>query len=78
MQVASKLRDAIRAMDVDFEGQPIQVTASFGVSTLAPTVRGTADAIYAAADRALYVAKQTGRDKVEYAAPEASELKHKA
>ncbi|CAM8628938.1 diguanylate cyclase AdrA [Comamonadaceae bacterium] len=78
MQVANKLRDAIRAMDVDFEGRPIQVTASFGVSTLAPTVRGTADAIYAAADRALYVAKQTGRDKVEYAAPEASELKHKA
>ena len=50
------------------------MTASFGVSGLARDQRGTVDSIYAAADRALYVAKQLGRDRVEYAAPESSEL----
>lgn len=74
LRVAAKLREALWQMVVVFEGTNIPVTASFGVSSLlAGTVAGeraTVDTIYAAADRALYAAKQLGRDRVEYAAPE--------
>ncbi|NBX21795.1 MAG: diguanylate cyclase, partial [Betaproteobacteria bacterium] len=70
-----KLRDAVRNTAIEFDGGLIAVTASFGVSSVPAQKHGTVDAIYAAADRALYVAKQLGRDRVEYAAPEASELR---
>jgi PleD family two-component response regulator len=43
------------------------------VSGLDKDQQGSFDSIYAAADRALYVAKQLGRDRVEYAQPEPSE-----
>lgn len=75
LQVATKLRDAVRNTAIEFDGGLIAVTASFGVSSVPAQKHGTVDAIYAAADRALYVAKQLGRDRVEYAAPEASELR---
>lgn len=72
--VAEKLRLLVRAAPLVIEDLLVPVTASFGVSGLARDQRGTVDSIYAAADRALYVAKQLGRDRVEYAAPESSEL----
>lgn len=74
MRVAARLRDAVRHATIVFEEHTIPVTASFGVSRLLASQRGTVDAVYSAADRALYVAKQLGRDRVEYAEPEASEL----
>ena len=72
--VAEKLRQLLRAQPLVIDGLAVPVTASFGVSGLVRNQHGTVDSVYAAADRALYVAKQLGRDRVEYAAPESSEL----
>ncbi|MDR7306946.1 GGDEF domain-containing protein [Rhodoferax saidenbachensis] len=74
LAVAEKLRMLVRAEPLVMEDLSVPVTASFGVSGLLRNQQGTVDSIYAAADRALYVAKQLGRDRVEYAEPESSEL----
>jgi diguanylate cyclase (GGDEF)-like protein len=78
LQVAAKMRDAVRNTSVELGGDAVSVTASFGVSSLPAPHVGSVDALYAAADRALYVAKQLGRNRVEYATPEGSELHAKA
>jgi diguanylate cyclase (GGDEF)-like protein len=50
----------------------IAVTASFGVGCLPAGHTGTVAALYAAADHALYVAKQKGRNRVEKTEPDGS------
>lgn len=74
MQVAARLREAVRHAPVPFEEVAIAVTASLGVSSLRATDKASVDTVYATADRALYVAKQLGRDRVEYAEPGTSEF----
>jgi diguanylate cyclase (GGDEF)-like protein len=64
--VAQKLREAVRSYPFPgaAESQPEgRVTISIGVAT-APADGDTASAIVTAADRALYVAKNRGRDQV--------------
>ena len=46
------------------EGKKIQVTASFGVATVDPTAQEDFTAAFERADRALYKAKNSGRDRV--------------
>ncbi len=74
--VAQKLRQTLRAqpLKVPVQGRTLllPVTASFGVSSLGENQRASVDALYTAADQALYAAKQQGRDRVEYAAPQLS------
>jgi PleD family two-component response regulator len=41
-----------------------EVTASCGIALYGPDLPGTPDAVLAAADRAMYAAKQGGRDAV--------------
>ena len=65
MAVAEKLRIAVRARPLELLERLVPVTASFGVTGLAPHQRASIDALYAAADKALYVAKNLGRDRVE-------------
>jgi diguanylate cyclase (GGDEF)-like protein len=65
--VAELLRG--RIADLSFDGSPPAVTASFGVATLGHG-RSDAKALVAAADRALYQAKHSGRDKVVLAEAE--------
>lgn len=74
LQVAAKLRDAVRNTTIAFDGASIQVTASFGVSSLLADQKASLETLYTAADAALYQAKRLGRDRVEYAAPGASVL----
>ncbi|MEO7496271.1 MAG: GGDEF domain-containing protein [Massilia sp.] len=64
MMVAERLCARMRLATVfDHAGLPRpHLTASFGVASLAPTMDETA--LMAAADAALYRAKQTGRDRV--------------
>ncbi|MFD2180834.1 diguanylate cyclase [Rhodoplanes azumiensis] len=61
--VAERLRRTVAATPFDLGGVMRTVTASFGV-VAARADDGPAAALVAAADRALYVAKNSGRDKV--------------
>jgi diguanylate cyclase (GGDEF)-like protein/PAS domain S-box-containing protein len=61
---AEQLRRAMAAVPVTYSGSKISVTASFGVATF-PREGRTTDELIAAADRALYAAKASGRNRVE-------------
>ena len=62
-RLAEKLRDVIAAEPVEYAGFQVPVTCSFGAAELTPDM-SNARALYAAADRALYGAKQAGRNAV--------------
>ncbi len=68
---ADRLRKAVEAHTFTFEGGSLQRTISLGVSSWPhPDVR-TADSLVKAADDALYVAKETGRNRaVAFDSPE--------
>ena len=59
---AEHLRGLIQALQVVFEGQPIPVTISAGVSLWEPNMRG--EQLVELADQRLYRAKQAGRNRV--------------
>jgi diguanylate cyclase (GGDEF)-like protein len=68
--VAERVREAVAAMPVkDATGDPIPVTASIGVA--AYQEGDTVDTIFDRADRAMYVAKTSGRNRVSVAPPAA-------
>lgn len=64
--LAEKLRDRIAGLNYSYCDYHIGVTCSFGVAQLQP---GMADhqALYAAADQALYASKHAGRNRVSVA-----------
>jgi diguanylate cyclase (GGDEF)-like protein len=64
--VAELLRRAVRTAQIDHRDSPSIkfVTASFGVAVSRPDRDGSAAALLAAADEALYEAKSAGRDRV--------------
>lgn len=61
-QAAEKVRLAVAAREIPVDATPVRVTASFGVAAHAPD--RTLDSTIADADRALYRAKEEGRDRV--------------
>ncbi len=63
--VADMLRSGIYALHVPHESSGVSryVTASLGVATMIPFPEADADLLVAAADRALYKAKQKGRNR---------------
>ena len=61
--LAGRLRHAVGSRPVKFKGEEIPVTASFGVASY-PDAVPAGDGLFRAADRALYEAKQAGRDCV--------------
>jgi diguanylate cyclase (GGDEF)-like protein/PAS domain S-box-containing protein len=63
VQRAEQLRSALAAAPIRYDALQIAVTASFGVATF-PGDGRTGDKLIAAADRALYVAKASGRNRV--------------
>ncbi|MGB8716536.1 MAG: GGDEF domain-containing protein, partial [Rhodanobacteraceae bacterium] len=61
---AETLRMALASTPVEFEGNLITVTGSFGVACY-PKHAQTGDSLISAADKALYAAKEAGRNRVE-------------
>lgn len=62
--LARKIRDAISAPHA-LAGRPLRITVSVGIALWGPEVERPAD-LLAQADRALYLAKQEGRDRFRF------------
>lgn len=62
-EVAERLRKTVEGLRVPIDGGTISVTASFGVACY-PTSGGGRESLFINADRALYAAKNDGRNKV--------------
>ena len=63
MEVADRLRVKLCAQPLRHGAADILVTASFGVATYPETVK-VRDQLFPAADKALYIAKHEGRNRV--------------
>ena len=61
--VADKLRQKIENSPFSFKKEPVQITISFGISEFAQNE--SADEVFARADKALYEAKDNGRNQVK-------------
>jgi diguanylate cyclase (GGDEF)-like protein len=68
VEVAERLRARIASTVVRHGGSEIAVTASFGVATYPETVK-VRDQLFPSADKALYIAKQEGRNRVRAKPP---------
>jgi diguanylate cyclase (GGDEF)-like protein len=62
--VVERLRQKVEAMAVEYEGQVIKVTMSFGLALLQPESSLSKDELVKQADYALYLAKRQGRNRV--------------
>ena len=63
LDVAERIRERVAAIKLEWRGQQINTTVSLGVATLGIT-HDTVGALIADADRALYTAKDAGRNCV--------------
>ena len=62
--IGERMRTAVENVEVRHEGQRVRLTVSIGIATRQPGEQAPAAAI-ARADKALYRAKQNGRNRVE-------------
>jgi diguanylate cyclase (GGDEF)-like protein/PAS domain S-box-containing protein len=66
--IAEEIRRSIFNLCLPHEGNPHRcITVSIGCATVAPEIDSSSDILYAAADKALYRAKEAGRNCVECA-----------
>jgi len=63
LQVAEQVRAAIEAEPLVVQGECVAITASIGVATL-PVDGASTDAVVAVADKRMYEAKRSGRNRV--------------
>ena len=61
--VAERIREAMAATPLQIDGQQVRCTVSIGIATY-PHDGLTIDAVVSRADRAMYQAKQAGRNRV--------------
>jgi diguanylate cyclase (GGDEF)-like protein/PAS domain S-box-containing protein len=68
-KLAHDVHSAITSLSIPHPGSPIdsRLTISLGVATSWPLKRGSANSLLLAADRALYSAKRTGRNRIAVA-----------
>ncbi|WP_255210878.1 GGDEF domain-containing protein [Methylogaea oryzae] len=64
--LAENLRNAVKNCGFNSEGTPIPITVSCGIACFQPG--DTPDTVFVRADRALYRAKNDGRDRCQVAA----------
>lgn len=69
LHIAEKLRQLIESQLQVVDGKAVAVTVSIGMSYLDAGQLSSYDSLYVASDRALYSAKQEGRNRVKMAAP---------
>jgi len=62
VSVAERLREGVQKLAINWDAEVLQVTISIGVTSLGPDM--AAEEFLAQADRALYAAKDQGRDRV--------------
>jgi len=65
--VCDRLRQRLESTVIEHDGAKLSVTASFGFEML--TADSSLDRVVESADRALYVSKQAGRNRITYAGP---------
>lgn len=71
LDFAQELRRGVRALSIEHRQSPYQeVTVSVGVACMIPTLDAAPGELVEAADRALYQAKQKGRNRVEMSGSE--------
>lgn len=63
--IAEKIRMLLEDTPLPLKDGLLYLTASFGIASLQAGMPGTYEALYAAADKALYRAKASGRNRVE-------------
>lgn len=68
-KLAERVREAIQSCDFHFDGQDFKVTASIGVASIEAGALTKDDDLILKADKALYEAKNNGRNKVVISKP---------
>lgn len=69
LSVAERIRLQIQCMVVEYKGQQLSVTASLGCCLLDPERRYTTAEYLEMADKALYISKSSGRNRVTFYKP---------
>ena len=62
--LSEKIREVIENTEIEIQGKSLSVTASFGVATSCKIIN--MDELYKDSDKALYIAKYSGRNKVAH------------
>lgn len=65
LEIAKRMRKAVEAATIDFEGNSFKITASFGVCNISPNEINQMEEIIEIADKKLYEAKSNGRNIVK-------------
>lgn len=62
--LAEEVRNDVEAQILDFDGKPTHITVSIGVNSITPDANASMNDFVADADRALYSAKENGKNRV--------------
>jgi diguanylate cyclase (GGDEF)-like protein len=69
--LAERVRKEVESLTIDHQETKVGTTISAGIMSCIPDFQTRSDSIISGADKALYTAKQKGRNKVVIFAPEA-------
>jgi diguanylate cyclase (GGDEF)-like protein len=69
LNAAQRAQRLLAQASFDGEGEPLQLTATFGVASAGPGIDLTADTLVGNADRALYWGKESGKNVIRFYPP---------